>query len=144
MTFVCMPGDIARALVWEAQQESPNEMCGFVMSDWVHVPIPNCHPDPQRHFSMDEEAMLPLLQDAGHLVRGIYHSHPRGGREPSENDVAMMQNYTVHGYRFWIVTFNDVYEWRLHRDKPCPVRRDGTTAGPEGLAYPILASATPL
>jgi len=139
MTFECMPEDMARTLVREAQGAAPDEMCGFIVEGWNYVPVPNCHPEPQRHFSMAEDRILEMLTHNAHKVLGIYHSHPRGSREPSENDVVMMQNYTPHGFRFWIVTFNDVFEWRIHRDKPCPVRRDGTTPGPDGLAYAILA-----
>lgn len=139
-----MPDELARDLVGEAHSGAPNEVCGFVINDWDWISIPNCHPEPSRHFEMEEREMLAVLADHRKKVIGIYHSHPRGTRGPSENDVVMMRNYTEHGFRFWIVTYNNVYEWRMHRDKPCPVRRDGTTPGSDGLAYPILTATTPV
>lgn len=144
MDFEPVPEQLATDLVAEAQAGAPNEVCGFVLDDWDWVQIPNCHPEPQRHFQMEEQEMLAVLTHSLHKVRGIYHSHPRGNVRPSDNDAVMMQNYMEHGFRFWIVTYNNMYEWRIQRDKPSPVRRDGSTPGPDGMAYPVLTAATPI
>lgn len=144
MDFQPMPEELARTLVGEAHKASPNEMCGFIIEGWSYIPIANCHPEPERHFNMEERAMLDVLTHNAHKVLGIYHSHPRGARAPSQNDVELMINYSVHNFRFWILTPNNVFEWRIHRDQPCPVRRDGTTPGPDGMAYAILATPTPI
>jgi proteasome lid subunit RPN8/RPN11 len=129
---------LAKALIAEAHNATPNECCGFVMAGWTYIPIQNCHPDPQQHFEMERESMLALLQHNAHEVLGIYHSHPRGSKEPSGYDVTMMQNYAVHGFRFWIVTYNNVYEWSISDDVARPVRRDGTLGS--DLAYPVLTA----
>jgi proteasome lid subunit RPN8/RPN11 len=143
MSFEPMPDELARTLVREAHGAAPDEMCGFIMSGWNFLPIPNCHPEPSRYFEMNTEMMLEVLQDNAHNVLGIYHSHPRGNKEPSGYDAGMMRNYSVHGFRFWIVTYNNVYEWRIHRDNPTSVRRDGTNGSTE-LAYPVLTTPAPL
>jgi proteasome lid subunit RPN8/RPN11 len=80
MDFEPMPDGIARTLVREAHAAAPNEMCGFIIARWNHIPIRNCHPDPERHFSMDEEAMLDVLT-SDQKVLGVYHSHPRGTKD---------------------------------------------------------------
>lgn len=133
---------LAKALVAEAQGAAPNECCGFVLAGWDHVPIPNCHPDPQRHFQMDDDMLREIGRTIWGQVIGIYHSHPRGSKGPSEFDVGIMKLYAVHDFRFWIVTYNNVYEWRLEDDIACPVRRDGTTG--RDLAYPVLAAPAPV
>ena len=143
MTSTVMPDDLARTLVAEAQNNAPHEMCGFIISGWSYIPVTNCHPEPNKHFAMAEQEMLDVLQDNDIRVLGIYHSHPSGRREPSENDITLMQNYAPHNFRFWIVTYNNVYEWRLFRDIARPVRRDGTTASTD-LAHPVLATPAPL
>jgi proteasome lid subunit RPN8/RPN11 len=143
MDFEPMPVDLARTLVREAQAAAPNEMCGFVIAGWSYIPIPNSHPEPDRHFNMDEVSMLDVLTHNAHEVLGVYHSHPSGRTGPSPDDIGLMRNYSVHGFRFWIVTYNNVYEWRIHDDEARPVRRDGTN-GSTDLAYPVLTTPAPL
>lgn len=131
---------LLQALLTEAHAAAPEEMCGFIIVDphWTYIPVRNNHKNPTQHFSMEEEMMLELLRANSHNVVGIYHSHPKGTKEPSDNDVELMKLY--RNFRFWIVTYNNVYEWRLEDDDPRSVRRDGT-AGIPGMAYPLLASA---
>lgn len=138
-----MTDELARDLVAEAQAGAPNEVCGFVINNWDWISIPNCHPEPDRHFNMDEQAMLDVLLRNAHNVLGIYHSHPSGRKAPSPDDVGLMRNYAVHGFRFWIVTYNNVYEWRIQDDEPRPVRRDGTT-GSTDMAHPVLTTPAPV
>jgi proteasome lid subunit RPN8/RPN11 len=140
MTWEPMHEVLAKALVSEAHGAAPNEMCGFVMLDphWTYIPVNNCHPRPQQHFQMEADGMLEVLRYNSHQVAGIYHSHPRGRKEPSPDDVEIMRLYRQ--FRFWIVTYNNVYEWSLDNDVARPVRRDGTLG--RDLAYPVLAAAT--
>jgi len=142
MRFEPMPDDLARTLVREAHSAAPDEMCGFVISGWNYIPVPNCASDPQRHFEMDQTMLLEILTFSADKVLGIYHSHPRGNKAPSEYDCGMMRNYTVHGFRFWIVTYNNVYEWSMSDDEARPVRRDGTLG--DELAHPVLTGPTPV
>lgn len=135
-----MDPDLARALVREAQQGAPNEVCGFVLQDWMYLPINNISATAQRNFSMDPDEMLNVLMHESENVIGVYHSHPGGTKEPSETDIAGWQ-YPM--FRYWIVTYQDVYEWRIEDDCAKPVRRDGTT-GLRGMAYPVLAPAEAL
>lgn len=129
---------LAKALVSEAHAAAPHEMCGFVLDEGKHyIPIPNVHPEPDRHFYMDESAMLDVLARDAAAVTGIYHSHPRGAKEPSQNDLGIMRAYPQ--FQFWIVTYNNVYEWELIDDQAFGIRRDGT-AGISGMAYPLLTA----
>ena len=138
MTWYPMHQVLAKALVSEAHAAAPHEMCGFVLDEGKsYIPVPNCHPEPERHFTMDEQIMLELLTHNAHVVTGIYHSHPRGRKEPSDNDLGIMRAYPH--FQFWIVTYNNVYEWELIDDQVYGVRRD-VTAVISGMAYPLLTT----
>lgn len=144
MKFEPLPHDLGILLIQEAHSASPDEMCGFIVKlddGLAFLPVPNCHKEPHSNFSMDEEVMLEILQDNHHKVLGVYHSHPKGNKAPSDNDISLMRLYRPHGFRFWIVTYNNVYEWELIDDEPYSIRRDGT-AGIAGMAYPLLTAAT--
>lgn len=125
-----------RDLVRSAHSAAPEEICGFILYGGTSfLPVDNCHPQPEQHFTMNEGQMLNVLTSGETKVDGIYHSHPKGNKYPSVNDADLMRLYPQ--FRFWIVTYNNVYEWRLVNDEPAPVRRDGTT-GLAGMAYPLL------
>lgn len=133
---------VGRDILRQAHNNAPDETCGFIIGDaMAYIPVKNCHPEPTEHFTMEESAMLEILTTAAQEVDGIYHSHPKGTKYPSTNDVGIMRAYP--NFQFWIVTYNNVYEWRLVDDKPRPVRRDGTT-GIDGMAYPLLEVTTPV
>ncbi len=133
---------VARALVSEAQAGMPNEVCGFILDEGkTYIPVENCSPEPSRGFQMQPDQMLSLLLEHEHDIIGVYHSHPSGARHPSVDDLPIMKHY--EWLRFWIVTCQDVYEWKLVDDRARPCRLDGSP-GAEGLVYPVLAPSETL
>lgn len=79
------------AIVHHAQEEAPNECCGFArMSDGrvdEVVPAKNLRPSPYG-YEIDPYSLMAAndLDDEGHGV-AIYHSHPRSEARPSQTDI---------------------------------------------------------
>lgn len=80
-------------LVAHARAEAPNECCGMVASaDGVAVaihPAENMAASPLR-YEIDGRQQLEILdaiEDAGHDLGAIYHSHTRTAPEPSQTDI---------------------------------------------------------
>jgi|GEM_PF-3502127 len=139
-TFRVMPEEVAHALVSMAKTRGMTEMCGFVMKDFTVWPIRNTHSKPDQNFTMDPKQTVDIMMDKLEDVIGIYHSHPRGRERPSKGD---LEGWHYPAWRYWIVTFKDVYEWRITSDNAQPIRRDGTIGLPD-MAYPVLAPTVAL
>ena len=79
------------ALIAHAQEEAPNECCGYVrIEDGMVgevVRSKNLRASPYG-YELDPQSLLAAneLDDDGHGV-GIYHSHPRSPAEPSQTDI---------------------------------------------------------
>jgi len=81
-------------IVAHARAEAPNECCGLVATngdgDAVRVfPATNKFASPLR-FEIEEHDQIRIwreIDDAGHEVGAIYHSHTRTPPEPSQTDV---------------------------------------------------------
>lgn len=80
-------------LVAHARAEAPNECCGMVASaDGAAVaihPAENMAASPLR-YEIDGKQQLEILdaiEDAGHELGAIYHSHTRTAPEPSQTDI---------------------------------------------------------
>ncbi len=79
------------ALVAHAQEEAPNECCGYArMSDGRIDEVfraENLRASPYG-YEIDPRSLLAAndLDDEGHGV-AIYHSHPRSAAEPSQTDI---------------------------------------------------------
>ena len=78
------------ALIAHAQEEAPNECCGYArLDDGELVEVFRGHNERQSPygFTMDGRSLLAAneLDDDGHGV-AVYHSHPRSAAEPSEQD----------------------------------------------------------
>lgn len=130
---------VARSLISEAQLSAPNEVCGFIIDKGkTYLPIPNCHPQPTSGFMMEPDHMVAALLEHEHDLIGVYHSHPSGAEYPSPEDLPIMHHYAW--MRFWIVTYKDVYEWKIVNGHARSCRRDGSL-GTTGLVYPVLAPA---
>ncbi|HEU4701163.1 MAG TPA: M67 family metallopeptidase [Conexibacter sp.] len=86
-------------IVAHARAEAPNECCGLVGADGeqavsVHEAA-NKHASPLR-FELDERDQIRIwreLDDAGHEIGAIYHSHTRTPPEPSQTDVNNAANW---------------------------------------------------
>jgi proteasome lid subunit RPN8/RPN11 len=85
--------ELYEELVAHARSEAPNECCGMVAaSDGRAVAIhaaENTAASPLR-YEIDGRQQLQILdaiEDAGHELGAIYHSHTRTAPEPSQTDV---------------------------------------------------------
>jgi proteasome lid subunit RPN8/RPN11 len=80
-------------VIAHAREEAPNECCGMIASDdgeavAVHR-ARNAAASPFR-YEMDPKEQLRIqnaLDDAGHELGAIYHSHTRSAPEPSQTDI---------------------------------------------------------
>jgi len=80
-------------LLAEAARAHPAECCGLLLGQGQHValaqPAANVHPQPERHFEIDPQALVDAFRAAragGPQVIGYYHSHPNGHPLPSASD----------------------------------------------------------
>jgi proteasome lid subunit RPN8/RPN11 len=88
---------IARSLldriVAQARDEAPNECCGMIatrdgMAVAVH-PARNAAASPLRYEmdGMEQYRLQTAIEDAGHELGAIYHSHTRSAPLPSQTDI---------------------------------------------------------
>ena len=88
---------IARSLldriVAQARDEAPNECCGMIATrDGVAVavhPARNAAASPLRYEmdGMEQYRLQTAIEDAGHELGAIYHSHTRSAPLPSQTDI---------------------------------------------------------
>jgi len=91
--------DLIDAIVEHARRDAPNECCGMVASDAgravsVHA-AENTAASPFR-FEVDGLELhrtLTAIEDAGHELGAIYHSHTRSEPYPSQTDVNFAANW---------------------------------------------------
>lgn len=90
-----------------AEAAWPHEACGLLESDGagrirrVHW-LRNVHAEPWHRYTIDPETYLRLEHAArarGHILAGVWHSHPHGDPAPSSRDVAS----AWPGWRYIIV-----------------------------------------
>jgi len=84
------------AMTAAAQKEHPCEACGILLGDGNRITAfrqtSNVHPQPEKHFEIDPQALIDAHRDArsgGPMVIGYYHSHPTGTPFPSATDRQM-------------------------------------------------------
>ncbi len=88
-----LPQDVVDQLVAHAREDAPNECCGMVASEdgravAVHR-VANAKPSPL-HYEMDprdQYRVQTAIEDAGHQLGAIYHSHTRSDPIPSQTDI---------------------------------------------------------
>jgi proteasome lid subunit RPN8/RPN11 len=101
------------ALVAHAQEEAPNECCGYArMTDGRVDEVfraENLRASPYG-YEIDPRSLMAAndLDDGGHGV-AIYHSHPRSAAEPSQTDINLA--FYPH-WRYLIVSLADAPEVR--------------------------------
>jgi proteasome lid subunit RPN8/RPN11 len=113
------------ALVQHAQQDAPNECCGYARLDDGRV-AEVFRSENLRHspygYELDPKSLLAAndLDDGGHGVM-IYHSHPRSPAEPSQTDINLAH------YPHWLYVIvspaasdiqSKVRAWRIEDGKP--------------------------
>lgn len=64
--------------------ENPKEQCGFVLKGNKMVEVKNVHPEPEKGFEIDPEAIL-RHEDQ---IKATWHTHPNGTKALSERDYA--------------------------------------------------------
>jgi proteasome lid subunit RPN8/RPN11 len=109
------------ALVAHAQEEAPNECCGYARMSDGHVDevfrAENLRASPYG-YEIDPRSLLAAndLDDEGHGV-AIYHSHPRSAAEPSQTDINLA--HYPH-WRYLIVSLAaapEVRAWRIQEGR---------------------------
>lgn len=82
-------------IVAESAAAHPLECCGILLGEGDRIaavrPATNVHPQPDRYFEIDPQALVDAHRAArggGPDVVGYYHSHPSGPPEPSATDRA--------------------------------------------------------
>ena len=80
-------------IVAQARDEAPNECCGMIATrDGVAVtvhPARNAAASPLRYEidGMEQYRLQTAIEDAGHDLGAIYHSHTRSAPLPSQTDI---------------------------------------------------------
>jgi proteasome lid subunit RPN8/RPN11 len=98
VTCVRIRQDVIDAVIAHARRDAPNECCGLLLG--AHDRIDESYAarnvrasttrfliDPEDHFQAIRRA-----RTSGRIVRGAYHSHPRGPSQPSDTDAANLND----------------------------------------------------
>jgi len=107
-------------LIAQARDEAPNECCGMIASldgeaVAIHPAVNKAH-SPLRYEidGMEQYRIQSAIEDAGHDLGAIYHSHTRTAPEPSETDINLAfypdALYVIVGVRD---AEADVRAWRI-------------------------------
>jgi [CysO sulfur-carrier protein]-S-L-cysteine hydrolase len=109
------------AIVAQARAEAPNECCGMIAAVAgravaVH-PARNAAASPLRYEidGMEQYRIQTAIEDAGHELGAIYHSHTRSAPLPSQTDI----NLAFYPESLYIIvgvhdpSAADVRAWRI-------------------------------
>jgi proteasome lid subunit RPN8/RPN11 len=112
--------DLHDQLIAHARAEAPNECCGMIAASdgravAVH-PAENAAASPLRYEidAREQYEIQMAIDDAGHDLGAIYHSHTRTAPEPSQTDI----NLAFHPDALYVIVgiANDepeVRAWRI-------------------------------
>lgn len=107
-------GATRTALMKRTKYAYPKEVCGFIMNsadpdtDQYVFEVPNIAKRPEHSWQMDPEYQRLVMLDQDNVF-GVWHSHPHGPDGPSETDL----KYQIPGMRFFVATFNGVFEYGM-------------------------------
>ncbi len=93
MTRLRLPRSLFDEIVDHARAEAPNECCGMIASvDGRAVAVHrvrNSAASPLRYEmdGMEQYRVQTAIEDAGHQLGAIYHSHTRSDPYPSQTDI---------------------------------------------------------
>jgi len=108
-------------IIAQARDEAPDECCGMIASvDGVAVavhPAENKAHSPLRYEidGMEQYRIQTAIEDAGHDLGAIYHSHTRSAPEPSQTDI----NLAFYPDALYVIVgvkdpgHEDVRTWRI-------------------------------
>ncbi len=88
-----IPRSMLDRIVAQARDEAPNECCGMIAArDGTAVtlhPARNAAASPLRYEidGMEQYRIQSAIEDAGHDLGAIYHSHTRSAPLPSQTDI---------------------------------------------------------
>lgn len=93
--MIRIPEDILQSIIEQAQNERPNEACGYLAgSDGtarLRIPLTNVDASPE-HFSLDPreqfQALLTARDQECRLI-AVYHSHPDTPARMSDEDIRL-------------------------------------------------------
>lgn len=127
-----IPRALYDAIVAHAREEAPNECCGMIAAlDGRAVAVhrtANAEKSPFRYKMepMEQYRVQTAIEDAGHDLGAIYHSHTRSPPVPSQTDVNLAffprtGELAFPGTLYVIVGVAedepDVRAWRIHADR---------------------------
>lgn len=109
--------DVVQTLIVMCHKSPAREICGFITSQGVILPIENIA-DGSSEFEMDRNRWHEILTSDGVRVVGIYHSHPSGRPWPSTYDTQHFGYLYRQGcqWDYYIVTNGGVFQYE-HRDR---------------------------
>jgi [CysO sulfur-carrier protein]-S-L-cysteine hydrolase len=86
-----IPRPLWDELIAHAQEDAPNECCGYLRAEDGRVAEVFRAENPRKSpygYELDHKSLFAAnqLDDEGHEV-GIYHSHPKSPAEPSQTDI---------------------------------------------------------
>jgi [CysO sulfur-carrier protein]-S-L-cysteine hydrolase len=90
---VRIPRALLDQIVAQARDEAPNECCGIIAADdgmaVAAHPARNAAASPLRYEmdGMEQYRIQTAIEDAGHELGAIYHSHTRTAPYPSQTDI---------------------------------------------------------
>lgn len=94
MNELVLPRPLATKLLFEAQKQPDEEVCGLVGAKNGAAaslyPIANAAGDQRHSFRMDERQQvraMKAMRERGETLLAIYHSHPATPPEPSARDL---------------------------------------------------------
>lgn len=88
----------------------PEEACGLILGEQLNngellahrfVPMHNHAANPQLHFELNPEALIPYLMDHTLPIVGLFHSHPTAPAIPSSQDLQTLW-HSIPSY--WILS----------------------------------------
>jgi len=88
-----IPRSMLDRIVAQARDEAPNECCGMIAArDGTAItlhPARNAAASPLRYAidGMEQYRIQSAIEDAGHDLGAIYHSHTRSAPLPSQTDI---------------------------------------------------------
>jgi proteasome lid subunit RPN8/RPN11 len=108
------------ALLTAACMSSSKERCGFIVGDEATTQdifyVNNIHQEPTHNFLMEAADMEAVITEIYEIrqtqIIGVFHTHPNNVTWPTPRDLLGWPNPKL-GWRYWIVTANEVIEWEL-------------------------------